>query len=45
MKMDSSQLYRSWRGKLDYGIVFTTVFIAVQKNIAIFMVQILSSYQ
>lgn len=33
MKVDSKYLYSSWRGQTSYGIVFTAVFLASQKNI------------
>jgi hypothetical protein len=32
MKIDSKYLYNSWKGQTSYGIVFTSVFLAVQKN-------------
>ncbi|XWV25698.1 hypothetical protein QJ857_gp0023 [Tupanvirus soda lake] len=33
MKIDSKYLYESWKGQTSYGIVFTAVFLAVQKNL------------
>ncbi|AZL89105.1 hypothetical protein QKC54_gp0736 [Megavirus baoshan] len=33
LKIDSSQLYSSWRGHTSYGIIFTSVFIATQRNL------------
>ncbi|XWV24465.1 hypothetical protein QJ856_gp0021 [Tupanvirus deep ocean] len=33
MKIDSKYLYESWKGQTNYGIVFTAVFLAVQRNI------------
>lgn len=32
LKIDSKYLYDSWKGSTNYGIVFTAVFLAVQKN-------------
>ena len=32
MKIDSKYLYSSWKGQTNYGIIFTSVFLAVQKN-------------
>ncbi len=32
MKIDSRYLYHTWRGQTNYGIVFTAVFLASQKN-------------
>lgn len=32
MKIDSRYLYASWKGHTGYGIIFMTVFMAVQNN-------------
>jgi len=37
MKIDSKYLYQSWKGQTNYGIIFTAVFLAVQKNVTMFM--------
>ena len=37
MKIDSKYLYASWKGETSYGIVFTTVFFAIQKNLTSFV--------
>ena len=37
MKIDSKYLYNSWKGQTNYGIIFTAVFLAVQKNVTSFM--------
>lgn len=37
MKIESKHLYSSWRGSANYGIVFTTVFFSVQKNLVDFL--------
>lgn len=37
MKVDSKYLYASWKGQTNYGIIFTAVFLAVQKNVMGFM--------
>jgi Na+/H+-dicarboxylate symporter len=36
MKTRSKYLYQSWRGATSYSIIFTTVFLAVQKNMVDF---------
>ena len=33
LKVDSKYLSQSWKGQTSYGIVFTAVFLAVQKNL------------
>nr|URM62011.1 hypothetical protein [Mimivirus sp.] len=33
LKIDSKQLYSSWKGHTSYGIIFTSVFIASQRNL------------
>lgn len=33
LKVDSKYLYTSWKGKTSYGIIFTAMFIASQKNL------------
>ncbi|AEQ33047.1 hypothetical protein [Acanthamoeba polyphaga mimivirus] len=33
LKIDSNQLYSSWKGHTSYGIIFTSVFIASQRNL------------
>lgn len=33
LKIDSNVLYSSWKGHTSYGIIFTSVFIAAQKNL------------
>ena len=40
LKVDSIHLYAAWRGQAGYGIIFTSVFLAVQKNIIIFFEKI-----
>lgn len=37
MKIDSRYLYESWKGQTNYGIIFTSVFLAVQKNAVSFI--------
>ena len=37
MKVDSQYLYQSWKGQTSYGIIFTAVFLAVQKNVMVFI--------
>lgn len=37
MKIDSKYLYPSWKGQTGYGIIFTAIFLAVQKNITSFV--------
>lgn len=36
LKIDSKHLYQTWEGKTNYGIIFTAVFLASQKNIISF---------
>lgn len=36
MKIDSKYLYKSWKGQTSYGIIFTAVFLAVQRNLITF---------
>lgn len=36
IKIDSKYLYSTWKGETNYGIVFTAVFFAVQKNMMSF---------
>lgn len=36
IKIDSRYLYSTWRGETNYGIIFTAVFLAVQKNMVRF---------
>ena len=36
IKTDSKYLYSTWKGETNYGIVFTAVFFAVQKNMMMF---------
>lgn len=43
MKIDSKYLYSSWKGHTSYGIMFTTVFLAVQKNVIIFFEDVYKS--
>lgn len=40
MKVDSRYLYSTWRGANNYGILFTTSFIATQGNIVKFFEKI-----
>ena len=40
MKVDSIYLYSTWQGETNYGIVFTAVFFAVQKNMMSFFADI-----
>ena len=40
MKIDSKYLYQSWKGQTSYGIIFTAVFLAVQKNMISFFADI-----
>lgn len=42
LKVDSKYLYKSWKGKTSYGIVFTVVFFAVQKNVVKFFDYVIS---
>ncbi len=42
LKIDSKYLYSSWKGQTNYGIVFTAVFFAVQKNMLKFLKQYIS---
>lgn len=37
MKIDSKYLYSSWKGQTNYGIIFTAIFLAVQKNVTKFL--------
>ncbi len=37
MKIDSKYLYGSWKGQTGYGIIFTAVFLSVQKNMVKFL--------
>ena len=37
LKIDSIRYLRSWRGQTSYGIVFVSVFLAVQANIIRFL--------
>jgi len=37
MKVDSKYLYESWKGETSYGIIFTSIFLAVQKNLMHFL--------
>ncbi len=42
LKVDSKYLYKAWKGQTSYGIVFTVVFFAVQKNIVKFFDYVIS---
>jgi len=33
LKIDSKYLYGSWKGQTNYGIIFTAIFLAVQRNL------------
>jgi uncharacterized membrane protein YvlD (DUF360 family) len=44
MKIDSKYLYSSWKGQTSYGIIFTTVFFAVQKNM-VQLFEVLYNYE
>lgn len=37
MKIESKYLYKSWYGDQSYGIVFTSIFLSSQRNIARFI--------
>ena len=45
MKIDSKYLYSSWKGQTSYGIIFTAIFLATQKNIALFLEEIYSKFE
>ena len=36
IKVDSRYLYSTWKGETNYGIIFTAVFLAVQRNMVKF---------
>lgn len=42
MKVDSKYLYKSWKGQTNYGIIFMSVFLAVQRNMVKFFEDIYS---